>query len=138
MPTINNVTLCGHATRTPEMRTTPSGKSVCNFAIGLKTGKDRTSFIEITCWEKTAEIAVESIVKGCLVAVEGSLAQDTYEKDGEKRSKTYVNAHRVHFMRLAGEGQRKDAESVMQERVARNLNTPKSEAEDVDEDSIPF
>lgn len=101
MPSFNKVILLGNITRDPEMRTTGSGKSVCDIGLAInekRGGEEYTSFFDVTAWNKTAEIVAEYCRKGSPVLVEGRLVQDRWEQDGNKRSKVKVVAERVRFL----------------------------------------
>lgn len=98
MASYNKVVLMGNATRDPEVRQTNSGKTVANLtlAVNKKSGGEETvAFVDVTLWERTAEIAQQYIKKGSNLLIEGELVQDTWEQDGQKRSKLKVNAHRM-------------------------------------------
>lgn len=56
------------------------------------------NLIGIKCWNSQAEVAAENLVKGRRIAVEGSLRQDIYEKDGEERRSVSVVARRVEYL----------------------------------------
>jgi single-strand DNA-binding protein len=114
--TFNKVILLGNLTRDPELRYTPQGSAVCEFALALnyqytnkQTGQkvEEVSFIDIVAWGKTGEICAEYLKKGRQVMVEGRLKQDRWEaQDGKKMSKVRVTAENVQFVgsRPAGEG----------------------------------
>jgi single-strand DNA-binding protein len=116
MATFNKVILLGNLTRDPELRYTPQGSAVCEFALALnyqytnkQTGQkvEEVSFIDIVAWGKTGEICAEYLKKGRQVMVEGRLKQDRWEaQDGKKMSKVRVTAENVQFVgsRPAGEG----------------------------------
>ncbi|MBE3074865.1 MAG: single-stranded DNA-binding protein [Actinobacteria bacterium] len=55
-------------------------------------------FFRIKMWNSQAEAAAENLVKGRRIAVEGSLRQDTYEKEGEERRSVSVVARRVEYL----------------------------------------
>jgi single-strand DNA-binding protein len=55
-------------------------------------------FFRIKMWNSQAEAAAENLVKGRRIAVEGSLRQDVYEKDGEERRSVSVVARRVEYL----------------------------------------
>ena len=102
---MNNIVLVGRLTRDIELRyIAGSGTPVANFTIAIdrefttKDGKKETDFIDIQVWGKSAENCANYISKGSLVAVQGSLRIDTYEKDGERRRAAKVNANRVQFL----------------------------------------
>ncbi len=60
MASLNRVTLMGNLTRDPELRYTPNGTPVTDIGMALnakkKGGEDEVTFVEVTCWGKTAEI----------------------------------------------------------------------------------
>jgi single-strand DNA-binding protein len=60
--------------------------------------EDETSYFDITVWGKPAESLKAKIRKGLLVAVSGRLKQDRWEKDGQKKSKVYINADSVQIL----------------------------------------
>ena len=102
---INNCTLVGRLVRDIELRYIPgNGTPVGNFTIAVdrefsgKDGKKETDFIDIQVWGKIAENCANYIAKGSLVAVQGSLRIESYEKDGERRRIARVNANRVQFL----------------------------------------
>ena len=116
MASFNKVILLGNLTRDPELRYTPQGSAVCEFALALnyqytnkQTGQkvEAVSFIDIVAWGKTGEICAEYLKKGRQVMIEGRLKQDRWEaQDGKKMSKVRVTAENVQFVgsRPAGEG----------------------------------
>ena len=106
--TLNKVMVIGNLTRDPELRYTPGGAAVCEFAIALnrsynnkQTGQrvEEVSYIDIVAWARTAEICAEYLKKGRQVFVEGALKQDRWDsKDGRKMSKIRVVADNVQFL----------------------------------------
>jgi len=102
MPSTNVVVISGRLTRDPEVKYISSGKAVCNFSIANsrffkdKSGekKEETSFVDVTCWDKTAEWIGENMKKGRPVMVEGRLKSEQWEDKttGQKRSRTGVSA----------------------------------------------
>jgi single-strand DNA-binding protein len=116
MASFNSVVLLGNLTRDPELRYTPQGVAVCDLALAVnrkftkKDGEkvDEVAFVDITCWNKLAEIAAEFLLKGRPVLVAGRLAQDRWEDEstGQKRSKIRVVAETIQFL---GSGSKDDA-----------------------------
>ena len=108
MATFNKVILLGNLTRDPELRYTPQGAAVCEFALALnyqytnkQTGQkvEEVSFIDIVAWGKTGEICAEYLKKGRPVFIEGRLTLDRWETpDGQKRNRMRVTAERVQFL----------------------------------------
>lgn len=89
---LNKVMVIGYLGRDPEMRFTPSGKSVANFSIACsrswKTANGEihteTEWFNVVAWEKLAEIAKEYLQKGSRVYVEGRLQSHNWQ-DSEGR-----------------------------------------------------
>jgi len=118
MVSFNSVVLAGHLARDPELRYTPQGKAVCDFAMGVNrkftkaNGEkvEEVAFVDVTAWDRTAEACGEYLAKGRAVLVAGHLIQDRWqdESTGQKRSKLRVVAERVQF--LGGGGSKDDAQ----------------------------
>ncbi|MBH37676.1 single-stranded DNA-binding protein [bacterium] len=86
----NKAVLIGRLVRDPESRVTSSGISFARFTIAIdRIGGNAenkvTDFINIVAWRRLAEIATQFLKKGKLVAVEGALRIDEYEKEGQTR-----------------------------------------------------
>src|SRR5437763_14968862 len=89
---INRVVLVGRLTRDPELPTTTTGKSVCDFSIAVQKrvkptdGSPDADFFRVNCWERQAEYVSNYLHKGRLVAVDGRLqARKFTDKDGNNR-----------------------------------------------------
>lgn len=107
----NKVILIGNLTRDVELRTTPDGTAVANFnlAVNSKFGeKEETYFGEIQVWGKQAENAEKYLSKGARCLVEGRIKNESWEKDGEKKTKTRIVAEKIKFLTPKGSG-RNDA-----------------------------
>lgn len=120
-----NITLIrGNLARDPELRTiTTGGKqtSVVNFTVATSREytkangeKDKiTSFINCEAWDTGAEIIGESFKKGDLVMIEGSLRNDTWEKDGVKHSSLKVRVNNFSkITKLTRSNKSQETESV--------------------------
>lgn len=107
---INQVILMGNLTRDPELRTTPSGQSVCAFGIAVNRSwqgndgnqQEATDFFDITAWGKLGELISQYMSKGRRILVQGRLSYRQWEQDGQKRSKVEVIANDVTFMDSGG------------------------------------
>lgn len=55
-------------------------------------------FFRVKAWNSQAEAAAENLAKGRRIGVEGTLRQDTYEKDGEERKAVSVVARRLEYL----------------------------------------
>jgi single-strand DNA-binding protein len=112
---LNSVNIMGNLTRDPELKTIPSGKSVCSLSIAnnrvyTKNGERVTevSYFDIEVWGVIAENCAKYLKKGSGIIVEGRLKQDRWEKDGKTQSKVRIAANSIHFMprKDGGGGQR--------------------------------
>jgi single-strand DNA-binding protein len=107
MASFNRVILMGNLTRDPEIRYTQSGLAVCNIGLAVNertknaNGEwvDEPVFVDITLWERTAEVASEYLSKGSPVLIEGRLKLDSWQApDGQKRSKLVVVGQRMQLL----------------------------------------
>lgn len=98
---LNKVILIGNLAADPELRTTPTGKSVCNFRVATnRIWKDssgqqqkETEFHTIVAWGKLAEIASRYLTKGSLAMVEGRIRTRSWQDaSGNKKYRTEIVA----------------------------------------------
>lgn len=94
--------LVGRLTRDPELRTTQTGKSVCDFSIAVgkrfkpQDGSPDADFFRVSAWGATAEYVSNYLHKGRLVAVDGRLQSRKYQaSDGSNREVVEVVADNV-------------------------------------------
>jgi single-strand DNA-binding protein len=96
---LNRAQLIGNVTRDPELRTTPTGQTVCSFGIATNSQwtdaqgqkQQRAEFHNIVAWGKLAEICGQYLVKGKKIYVEGRLQTREWEaQDGAKRNRTEI------------------------------------------------
>ena len=113
MASYNRVILVGNLTRDPEVRYIPSGTAVCDLGLAVndrrkdaKTNQwiEETTFVEVTFWGRTAEVAAEYLGKGSPVLVEGRLKLDQWETEGQKRSKLRVVCEKMQMIGSKGGG----------------------------------
>jgi single-strand DNA-binding protein len=151
MASFNRVILLGNLTRTPELRHIPSGTAVTDIGLAVNdrrknmTGEwvDEVTFVDITLWGRTAEIAAEYLTKGSPVLIEGRLKLDTWETEGQKRSKLKVIGEKMSL--LSGGGNRSEDASYSSSRPvssspARSQSAPPQEYYDIppEADDVPF
>ena len=110
MSFFNQVTLVGRLVADPELRYTQGGVPVVSLRLAVDRefknadGKRDTDFINCTAWRKVAEIVQQYTKKGSLILVSGSLQQDNYEKDGEKRYTVKVVVDTIRLLGGKGNG----------------------------------
>jgi single-strand DNA-binding protein len=106
MASFNRVILMGNLTRDIELRYLPSGTAVSEFSIAVNDRRKTSdgqwvadpSFFDIVLYARTAEVASEYLSKGSPVLIEGRLKQDTWEKEGQKRSRVKVIGERMQMI----------------------------------------
>lgn len=101
MASLNKVILMGNLTRDPQVRYIPSGMAVADLGLAVnhtwfdkqtQQRKEEVTFVDVTAWGRTAEIAGEYLSKGRSVLIEGRLKLDTWQDktSGQNRSKLVV------------------------------------------------
>lgn len=109
---INHVILLGRLTRDIELRYTNGGSCVGRFSLAVNRNKrsadgqweEETGFFDVVLWGKQAESLSTYLRKGKQIAVEGSLRQDRWEQDGQKRSRVEIAANTVQLLGGGGSG----------------------------------
>lgn len=106
MASYNRVILMGNLTRDIELRYTPGGTAVTDVTLAVndrrrnQTGEwvEETTFVDVTLWGRTAEVASEYLSKGSPLFVEGRLKLDQWEQEGQKRSRLRVVCDRMQLV----------------------------------------
>ena len=106
MASYNRVILVGNLTRDIELKYTPGGTAVTDIGMAVNDRRksangewvDETTFVDVTLWGRTAEVASEYLTKGSPILVEGRLKLDTWETEGQKRSKLRVVCDRMQML----------------------------------------
>lgn len=131
---MNNWNFTGNLGRDAEQRFIPSGESIVNFSVAVKSGygdKAVTTWVNCALWGKRGESVAQYLTKGQLVGISGEASLREYEKkDGTKGASLDV---RVNDLTLLGK--RDDsAPSERREETKPGANVPAGEYED----DIPF
>lgn len=106
MASFNRVILMGNITRDIELKYIQSGTAVTELGLAVNdrrktnTGEwiDETTFVDVTLWGRTAEVASEYLGKGSPVLIEGRLKLDQWETEGQKRSKLRVVGEKMQML----------------------------------------
>jgi single-strand DNA-binding protein len=132
---MNKITLIGNLTHDCEVRSTPSGVTVCSFTIAVnrrfasQDGQKQTDFFRINAWRQLGDTCARYLSKGKKVAVIGELQARTYEaKDGTTRMSLDVSADEVEFLSPKEE---KSAQQYEQEYVDSGFK-------EISVDDLPF
>jgi single-strand DNA-binding protein len=105
---INVVAITGNLTKDPELRSTPSGTSVCKLRVAVNSRRkdgqsgewiDKPNYFDVTVWGAQGENCANYLSKGRPVAVEGRLDWREWEaQDGSKRQAVEIIANSVQFL----------------------------------------
>ena len=112
MSNFNRVILMGRLTRDIDLKYLQSGTAVTEVGLAVSDRRKNQAgewveepvFVDVTLWGRTAEIASEYLSKGSPIFIEGRLKLDTWETDGQKRSKLRVVGERMQL--IGGRGDR--------------------------------
>lgn len=103
----NKVIVVGILTKDVELRYFPSGNGcVANISLALNrkykkqdgSQAEEVCYIEAKIFNRMAEVANQYLRKGSKVLVEGKLAQEHWEQNGQKRSKHIIQAENLVLM----------------------------------------
>lgn len=140
MSSFNRVILMGNLTRDPEVRYTPKGSAVAEIGLAVNRvystdggeKREEVTFVDVTLWGRTAEVAGEYLKKGRPVFIEGRLQLDSWDdkQSGQKRSKLKVVGESLQLI-----GGKPDRQEPSRPAAAPSSSFPKSEPDD---DEIPF
>lgn len=144
MASYNKVILVGNLTRDISLRHNPGGTVVGEMGLAVsrswfdKTANEKreeTSFVDVTLWNRTAEIAEQYLSKGSPALVEGYLKLDTWDdKDtGQKRSKLKVVCEKLQLL-----GRRENGGSQPQESHDEPAPRQSSPDPSFPTDDVPF
>ena len=110
---INRVTLVGRLTRDPEVRFTSGGMAIVSLGIAVNGRRknpasgeweDKPNFFDVKLFGERGERAAERLQKGTRIGVDGRLEWDSWETDGQKRSKVEVIANDIQILDGRREG----------------------------------
>jgi single-strand DNA-binding protein len=152
MANFNKVMLMGNLTRDPEVRYTPKGTAVAEIGLAVNRiysgenneKREETTFVDVTLWGRTAEVAGEYLKKGRPVFIEGRLQLDSWEdkQSGQKRSKLRVVAEGMQLIgSRGGSGSSEGDEATSSSRSSGSRTTPppkNAPPAAPDDDEIPF
>lgn len=115
MASFNKVILMGNLTRDPQVRYTPGGSAVTEVGLAVNRTwfdkqanerREEVTFVDVTLWGRTAEVAGEYLSKGRPVLIEGRLQLDQWDdkETGQKRSKLRVVGENMTMLPSGGAG----------------------------------
>jgi single-strand DNA-binding protein len=102
---INTVAIIGNLTRDAEIKYFNNGNAIIKGSIALNRRKkqgdayvDEAQFFDFSFGGKGAEAVHKYLTKGKQIGIQGELAQDRWEQDGQARSKIYIRAFTVQLL----------------------------------------
>lgn len=111
---MNEVLLCGRTCGEWKTRKYGEGKTFVTNTLAIQEGKDKTEFVSVTAFGKTAEVLYKFVKKGDKVLVEGSIHTSVSEKDGKKQYFTTVVVIRAELLPNARKTKKESSESEIQ------------------------
>ena len=139
----NKVVLMGNLTRDPELRTTPTGQTVCSFSLAINRTwrnadgeqQEAVDFIDCNAWGKAAEIINQYMQKGRALLISGRLQHRTWEQDGQKRSKVEVVVEDFNFVG-SGDGSSSGASRVSSSKSSDSDSQKSKSSSKKDDDEV--
>jgi single-strand DNA-binding protein len=99
---MNTSCVIGRLTQDPELRSLPSGKTVCRLRLAVngmgRGGPDEVGYINVSAFGGGGEAAANNLTKGWLVAVDGRLQYSEWEADDGTRRHDYEIVGDVTFL----------------------------------------
>jgi single-strand DNA-binding protein len=112
---INRVVLTGNLTHDPDLRSLPSGMSVCKLRVACNTRRknnqtgdweDKPNYFDVTVWGAQGENCARFLSKGRPVALDGRLEwREWQDQAGNNRQSVEIIADSVQFLGGRDEGQ---------------------------------
>jgi single-strand DNA-binding protein len=106
MSGLNDCKILGNLGRDPEFRETPGGTGLATGSLAVKDRyKDKegewhdvTTWVNYKIWGARAAAFCKHHKKGDAALIQGKYAIDSYEKDGERKSFSYINVQDWYFL----------------------------------------
>lgn len=112
---MNKVLLCGRTCSEWKTRKYAEGKSFVTNTIAISEGKDKTEFVSLIAFGKTAEVLYKYVKKGDMVLVEGSIHTSVSgENEGKKQYFTSVIVLRAELLPNARKTKKESVENEIQ------------------------
>ena len=137
MSGINHIIIDGRLTRDPELKSIPSGMSVCELGIAHEERKKNktsgewesdTMFWDVSVWGKAAENLAAKASKGDPVLVEGRLSMSRWSNADGEQSRVKIQANMVRALTWP-----EPAEDIMMQAKSTRVA-----AVETSKDDIPF
>lgn len=111
---MNKVILAGRTCSEWKTHKYGEGKTFVTNSLAIQEGKDKTEFVNVTVFGKTAEVVYKYVKKGDMVLLEGSIHTSVSEKDGKNQYFTTVVVLRAELLPNARKTKKESSESEIQ------------------------
>ena len=102
---MNQCILTGNLGADPELKYSQNGDPIATFNLAFRLSKDKTGWVKVTCFNKTAELAETYLHKGAKVLLSGNLDYNQWEnQEGQQRTSIQLIANRIEFIKTDGRG----------------------------------
>ena len=136
---VNNVVLVGRITKNPELKTSTSGTSICDFNLAInrnfknQNGEYEADFVRCISFNKTAELIEQFVVKGQLLSAQGRIQTRNYDDNtGRKVYVTEVVVSNISFLESKKNLNNHDNQGFAQNFEAEVIDMP------ISDDDLPF
>lgn len=150
--------LMGNITRDIELRYTPKGTAVADIGLAVNRSRqgengekiEEVTFVDVTLWGRTAEVAHQYSGKGRPLFVEGRLHMDSWDDKttGQKRTKLKVIGEQIQLIGGKPEGNNQQSDPASHGSGNKSQENPTygqqqqlphhSEVDTLEGDDIPF
>ena len=127
---LNICSIIGRLTKETEIKYNANGTAVLKNGVAVRRDKERTDFINIVAFNKTAELIGNHFKKGDQIGINGSIVTGSYEKDGKKVYTTDVMVNSITFID-SNKKEDKPEEPVRKQ-------APIKDTFEIGEDDLPF
>jgi single-strand DNA-binding protein len=137
MTSFNSCTFTGRAGKDPEARYFESGTAVAEFTLAISYPKRKNSeekpplWLTVKVWGKQVETITNYVKQGTQMLVQGELEQETWERDGQQKSKFVLNCRNFQLLGQPGGGGSAKSGGA-------KASSKSKAADPVDDEEIPF
>lgn len=136
---MNNFNITGRLTKTPELRSTETGKTIGELNIAIRNKKDDTTFMRITAFNQTAEHIAKYCDKGDLLGIQGTIKNHNWTDSNNNKHYDYTFiANSVEFLNLKPKGNEEPEDTPeAPEDIPDNYKTDYT-GEPIKDNDLPF
>lgn len=141
MATFNDCSFSGNVGRDPEMRYFESGNCLATFSLPIEGRRDGETFwLNVKVWGKQATVIADYVKKGSRIIVNGELEFESWESNGEKKTKPVLNCRKFTLLgdKKKTDWTESDKPSQESSPVSRKPLLSQSPQPGNDDEEIPF